>query len=288
MRQEMKAMVYNSQDTARTPGGLAHAVTTFFESIGLLNKGSADASAVPTAAEAAQVQPIVSNSLNVTRVGGLAALVSSVGAVALAIFNVNKKTDPAIVVMAAYLGAGAIVVAALLAAAVIISADVRARTAVAVAQSPTPQTPTASPPAAVTQNHQLSVGPPPGGMPSVPLVLTTGTPATGTTAPILQPSAAPSAAPPAPASAVSPAHPAAPAVPWVPDDMASGMQQPWALYAIDNWDWPTARLLTATLDLWKVPYDHRDHRLAVQASFIPLIDSLVKNFSLPAPVRLPS
>jgi hypothetical protein len=47
-------------------------------------------------------------------------------------------------------------------------------------------------------------------------------------------------------------------------------------------------MLTATLDLAKVPYDHRDHRLTVDASFAPLIDSLAKNFSLPAPVRLPS
>jgi hypothetical protein len=255
----MKAMVYNSQNTARTPG-LARAVTTFFDSVGLLNKGSADANAVPTSAEAAQIQPIVSNSLNVTRVGGLAALVTSVGATALAIFNVNKKTDPATVVMAAYLGAGAIVVAALLAAAIIIAADVRARTAVAVAHSPGTQTPTASPSADAAQNHQPI--PAPGGTYPIPAAV----------APML--TAAPG--------------PQAPAGPAAPDNMASAMQQPWALYAIDNWDWPTARLLTATLDLWKVPYDHRDHRLAVQASVIPLIDSLVKNFNLPTPVRLPS
>lgn len=253
-------MVYNSQDTARTPGGLAHAVATFFESVGLLNKGSADANAVPTDAQAAQIQPIVSNSLNVTRVGGLAALVTSVGAAALAIFNVNKKTDPATVVMAAYLGAGAIVVAALLAAAIIIAADVRARTAVAVAHSADTQTPTASPSAAAAQNHQPI--PAPGGTYQV-------TPGT----------AAPGAATPGPQASAGPPTPAS---------VVSATQQPWALYAIDSWDWPTARLLTATLDLWKVPYDHRDHRLAVQESFIPLIDSLVKNFSLPAPVRLPS
>ncbi len=259
-------MVYNSQNTARTPG-LAHAITTFFESVGLLNKGSADANAVPTSAEAAQIQPVVSNSLNVTRVGGLAALVTSVGAAALAIFNVNKKTDPATVVMAAYLGAGAIVVAALLAAAIIIAADIRARTAVAVAHSadtPAPA-PAASPSAAVAQNHQPI--PAAGGthqVPSATAALRTAAP--GTAAPGSQASAGPS----------------------TPDNVMSAMQQPWALYAIDNWDWPTARVLTATLDLWKVPYDHRDHRLAVQASFIPLIDSLVKNFNLPAPVRLPS
>jgi hypothetical protein len=71
-------------------------------------------------------------------------------------------------------------------------------------------------------------------------------------------------------------------------DRVTATTQGWALYAIDNWDWPTARMLTQTLDLWKVPYDHRDHQLAVDASFAPLIDSLVKNFSLPAPVRLSS
>jgi hypothetical protein len=263
----MKAMVYNSQNTARTPG-LAHAITTFLESVGLLNKGSADANAVPTAAEAAQIQPIVSNTLNVTRVGGLAALVTSVGAAALAIFNVNKKTDPASVVMAAYLGAGAIVVAALLAAAIIIAADVRARTAVAVAQPAGTQTPAASPSAAAGQNHQPI--PAAGRTDQVP----SGTAAPGTTAPGAQASAGPG--------------PQASAGPSTSDGVVPATQQPWVQYAIDNWDWPTARLLTATLDLWKVPYDHRDHRLAVQASFIPLIDSLVKNFNLPAPVRLPS
>lgn len=266
-------MVYNSQNTARTPG-LAHAITTFFESVGLLNKGSADANAVPTSAEAAQIQPVVSNSLNVTRVGGLAALVTSVGAAALAIFNVNKKTDPAMVVMAAYLGAGAIVVAALLAAAIIIAADVRARTAVAVAHSadtPAPApAPAASPSAAAAQNHQPI--PAAGGTHQIPAAAASVL----TAAPVM--TAAPGTAAP---GAQAPAGLAA------SDHMASATQQPWALYAIDNWDWPTARVLTATLDLWKVPYDHRDHRLAVQASFIPLIDSLVKNFNLPAPVRLP-
>ena len=267
-------MVYNSQNTARTPG-LAHAITTFLESVGLLNKGSADANAVPTAAEAAQIQPIVSNTLNVTRVGGLAALVTSVGAAALAIFNVNKKTDPASVVMAAYLGAGAIVVAALLAAAIIIAADVRARTAVAVAQPAGTQTPAASPSAAAGQNHQPI--PAAGRTDQVP----SGTAAPGTAAPG---TAAPGAAAP---GATAPG-PQASAGPSTSDGVVPATQQPWVQYAIDNWDWPTARLLTATLDLWKVPYDHRDHRLAVQASFIPLIDSLVKNFNLPAPVRLPS
>jgi len=155
-------MVYNSQDTARTPGGLAHAAATFFESVGLLNKGSADAKAVPDDAEAAKIQPIMSNSLNVTRVGGLASLVTSVGAVALAIFNVNKKTDPANVVMAAYLAAGAIVVAALLTAAIIVSADIRARTSVAVTHSPDTPAPIAAPPATPAQNHQPTTSPAPG------------------------------------------------------------------------------------------------------------------------------
>jgi hypothetical protein len=262
----MTAMVYNSQDTARTAGGLAHAIATFFESVGLLNKGSADAQAVPDDAEATKIQPIVSNSLNVTRVGGLAALVASVGAVALAIFNVNKKTDPANVVMAAYLGAGAIVVAALLTAAIIVSADIRARTSVAVAHSPDTQTPITPPPVTVAQNHQPTTGPTPGT--SIPPAV------------LVPPSPVPSPVPPAAGTQAS----AGPSV----TDHATATVQPWALYAIDNWDWPTSRMLTATLDLWKVPYDHRDHRLAVDASFAPLIDSLVKNFGLPAPVRLSS
>lgn len=279
-------MVYNSQNTARSPG-LAHAVATFFESIGLLNKGSADANAVPTAAEAAQVQPIVSNSLNVTRVGGLAALVTSVGAVALAIFNVNKKTDPAIVVMAAYLGAGAIVVAALLTAAIIIAADVRSRTAVATAHSQSPQPSTTEPPPAAAQNHQTAPAPPLAGTPLTPPA---GAQTAGTAAPVPQVPAAPATLAsfaPVPQASTVPVTRASAATA-APDGPASATQQPWALYAIDNWDWPTARLLTATLDLWKVPYDYRDHRLAVLASSIPLIDSLITNFSLPAPVRLPS
>jgi hypothetical protein len=267
----MTAMAYGSQDTARAPGGLAHAVTTFFESIGLLNKGSADAKAVPDASEAAKIQPIVSNSLNVTRVGGLAALVTSVGAAALAIFNV-KKTDPAMVVMAAYLGAGAIVVAALLAAAIIISADVRARTAVAVAHSPDTQTPTAPPSAAAPQNHQATATFRPGAiLPQVQAPLSPALSSPALSSPALS----------SPDPQVSPAASAT-------DHVAPPVPQSWALYAIDNWDWPTARMLTATLDLWKVPYDHRDQRLAVHTSFAPLIDSLVKNFSLPVPIRLPS
>jgi hypothetical protein len=253
--EEISAMVYNSQDTARAAGGLAHAITKFFESIGLLNKGSADASAVPNTTEAAQVQPIVSNSLNVTRVGGLAALITSVGAVALAVFNVNKKSDPVPVVVAAYISVGVIVVAALLTAAIIISADVRARTSVAVAHSPESPAPAKPPPEAVAARPVNGAS-----------TLVSQTAAVTARPSGNQVRSGPDAAEPAP---------------------SASPQQSWALYDITSWDWPTARMLTATLDLWKVPYDHHDKQLAVQALFAPLIDNLVTNFGLPAPARLP-
>ena len=247
-------MVYNSLDTARTAGGLAHAITTFFESIGLLNKGSADARAVPNTTEAAQVQPIVSNSLNVTRVGGLAALITSVGAVALTVFNVNKKTDPVPVIVAAYISVGVIVAAALLTTAIIISADVRARTSVAVAHAPD----TSAGGAALQVNGAA--------MPDRQSDVVTTRPAGNQVPGGNQVRPAPGAAGPAP---------------------SAPPQQSWAKYDVTSWDWPTARMLTATLDLWKVPYDQHDRQLAVQASFAPLIDSLVTNFGLPAPARLP-
>jgi hypothetical protein len=110
--------------------GFAKAVTTLFESIGVLNKGSADSAATPTAGDAAQTAGVSSNALNVTRVGGLAAFIASVGAAAIAIFNVNKGTDRASIVVAAYISVGAIVAAGLLTAAIIISSDIRARAAV--------------------------------------------------------------------------------------------------------------------------------------------------------------
>jgi hypothetical protein len=114
-----------------SPAGL---VGTAAEVIGLLNKGSAKAPAAPS--DVADLQPISSNSLNVTRVGGIGALISAAGGAALLLFNVNKTTDRASIVVAAYLSVGAIVAAALLTVAIIIAADIRARTAIATAVSP--------------------------------------------------------------------------------------------------------------------------------------------------------
>jgi hypothetical protein len=116
--------------TPRKPTGWAGLWTRAFESVGLLNKGSADSAATPEAGDAAQTAGVSSNALNVTRVGGLAALIVGAGAAAIAIFNVNKATDNASIVVAAYVSVGAIVAAALLTAAVIISSDIRARVAV--------------------------------------------------------------------------------------------------------------------------------------------------------------
>ena len=132
--------------------GLVWAATNLFESLGLLNKGSGDSAATPKASDAAQTAGISSNALNVTRVGGLAALIASAGAAALAIFNVNKGTDKASIVVAAYVSVGAIVAAGLLTAAIIISADIKARSAVNPTPSPSPASTTApkSPPAPET------------------------------------------------------------------------------------------------------------------------------------------
>jgi hypothetical protein len=104
------------------PASLAGIVGTIAEVFGLLNKGSAKAQAAPTASDSADVQPISSNTLNVTRVGGVAALISAAGA-ALLLFNVNKTKDHASIVVAAYASVGVIVAAALLTVAIIISAD---------------------------------------------------------------------------------------------------------------------------------------------------------------------
>lgn len=122
----------------RVPKSLAGWVGTLFEILGLLNKGSAKAQAVPDASDVAKVQPISSNTLNVTRVGGITTLIGAAGSAAMLIFNVNKATDRAPIVVAAYLSVGAIVTAALLTVAIIIAADVRARTAVAVTAAPVP------------------------------------------------------------------------------------------------------------------------------------------------------
>jgi hypothetical protein len=128
-------------DTAR-PDGFAKSLTKVLENIGLLNKGSSESSATPDAGAAAATAGVSSNSLNVTRVGGLAALIASVGAAALAIFNVNSTTTRASIVVAAYVSVGAIVAAALLTSAIIISADIRAR--VAANPTPTPSAPVAN------------------------------------------------------------------------------------------------------------------------------------------------
>jgi hypothetical protein len=132
-----------SIDSPRKPFSWAAMITRLFEAIGLLNKGSAESAATPKADDAAQTAGVSSNTLNVTRVGGLTAFIAAAGAAALALFNVNKATDRASIVVAAYISVGVIVVAALLTAAIIISSDIRGRTA---ASTPTasPSVPTAS------------------------------------------------------------------------------------------------------------------------------------------------
>lgn len=112
----------------RNPGWAA-TITRLFEAIGVLNKGSAESAATPKADDAAQTAGVSSNALNVTRVGGLTAFIAAAGAAALAIFNVNKATDKASIVVAAYISVGVIITAALLTAAIIISSDIRGRTA---------------------------------------------------------------------------------------------------------------------------------------------------------------
>lgn len=131
-------MPYNDQTTApesktagtetRDVGGFPVTVTKVFESLGVLNKGSSKSPPTPEVDEAAKTTGISNNTLNVTRVGGLASLIAAAGAAALALFNVHKATDKASIVVAAYISVGAIVVAALLTAAIIISADIRSRT----------------------------------------------------------------------------------------------------------------------------------------------------------------
>ncbi len=130
-------MTFGGTDTKRV-AGLAKVVTTIFESLGLLNKGSSDAAAAPSPSEADQVQPISSNALNVTRVGGVTTLIGGAGAAALAIFSVDKTHDPVSIVVAAYASVGVIVASALLTVAIIIASDIRARAAIAVATSGTP------------------------------------------------------------------------------------------------------------------------------------------------------
>ncbi len=130
-------MTFGGVDTKRITG-FAKVATTIFESLGLLNKGSANAAAAPSPGEANQVQPVSSNALNVTRVGGVVTLISGAGAAALAVFSVDKTHDPASIVVAAYASVGLIVASALFTVAIIISSDIRARAAIAVATSGAP------------------------------------------------------------------------------------------------------------------------------------------------------
>jgi hypothetical protein len=127
-------VAFGGGDTKRD-SGFAKVVTTIFESVGLLNKGSANAVAAPSPSEADQVQPVSSNALNVTRVGGVATLIGGVGAAALAIFSVDKAHDRTEIVVAAYASVGVIVASALITVAIIIAADIRARAAIAVTTS---------------------------------------------------------------------------------------------------------------------------------------------------------
>jgi hypothetical protein len=132
-------MTFGGEDTARE-AGLAKAITTLAEAIGLFNKGSATAAAAPTQGTSGEVEPISSNTLNVTRVGGIASLISGAGAAAIGIFSINGSDHDA-VRAAAYGAVGLIVAAALVTVAVIIAADVRARGAIAVAASAAPRPP---------------------------------------------------------------------------------------------------------------------------------------------------
>jgi hypothetical protein len=112
----------------RDQKSLSVLVTKALESVGLLNKGSADIATGNVSQEsAAEKLAVVPPALNVTRVSGFAALIASVGAAALAIFNVDKSKDSVGVVAAAYGSVGLVVAASLIAAAVILYADIRAR-----------------------------------------------------------------------------------------------------------------------------------------------------------------
>ena len=129
-------MTYGGPDTARSLTSVVRWISIAAESIGLLNKGSAKTPAAPTASDVADVQPVSSNTLNVTRVGGITTLIAAAGGAALLIFNVDKTKDRASIVVAAYVSIGVIVGAALFTVAIIIAADIRARSAIATAVSP--------------------------------------------------------------------------------------------------------------------------------------------------------
>jgi hypothetical protein len=137
-------MAYGGEATKRGAGlaaGLAALAANIFEWLGLLNKGSASAAAAPDPATTSAVEPISSNTLNVTRVGGVATLISAAGAAAIALFGVDAETTRAPIVVAAYASVGVIVAAALLTAAIIIAADIRARGAIAVGTSSSTSSP---------------------------------------------------------------------------------------------------------------------------------------------------
>lgn len=127
-------MVYGGESTKRD-NGLVKVVTIIGESLGLLNKGSAQMPAALEVGEAEKATPISTNALNVSRVGGVAALITGAGAAAIALFRVEKNQDPVGVVVAAYASVGAIVAASLLAVALIIASDIRARSSIAKAGS---------------------------------------------------------------------------------------------------------------------------------------------------------
>lgn len=132
-------MTFGGSATSRRTD-LAKLFGVVAEAVGLLNKGSTKSPAAPAPGQTGEVEPISSNSLNVTRVGGIAGLITAAGAAAIGIFAV-KATDPAAVRAAAYGAVGLIVAAALITAAIIIAADIRARASIAVATSATPRAP---------------------------------------------------------------------------------------------------------------------------------------------------
>jgi hypothetical protein len=111
--------------------GVVQWVTKALESVGLLNKGSSTTSATPKPDENASTVGVSTNSLNVTRVGGMSSLTIAVGTAALTLFQLNNKTSSE-ARAAAYLAVGIMVAAALVATAVILQSDVRSRTKIEV------------------------------------------------------------------------------------------------------------------------------------------------------------
>jgi hypothetical protein len=128
-------------DATQRGKDLASYAAKLFEFFGLLNKGSADAPAAPDPDAAGQTQSVSSNSLNMTRVGGVTSVIAGAGAAALVLFKVDRASDPQAIVAAAYASTGIIVTAALLTVAIIISADIRARSKLAASAQPSSQPP---------------------------------------------------------------------------------------------------------------------------------------------------